>query len=202
MFSVTKKLCDDTDYCDPGQNLNSQPQPTDIKHEMNKISTPNYLLAAALILACLPALAATPGLWDGAAALPPDSLHVPTEEMAPESFEYVPLSPIHFDSGKATITHQGQRSLDAAVDYLRRHANIKRILVEGHTDEVGGKTYNDGLSDRRARIVRNYLTVKGIDPELINLIGKGEYHPVDQNWTRDGRRRNRHVSIYAVHWQR
>jgi len=170
---------------------------------MKKKSTTPFFLAAALTLGCQAVSAATPGLWDGKAAPPPDSLRVP--EMANVEhgpFEYVPLGPVYFDSGKATITREGQQSLDAAVDYLLNHHDIKRILVEGHTDDVGSKTYNDTLSDRRADIVRNYLTVKGVDPNLINLIGKGEHAPVDQNWTRDGRRRNRHVTIYVVHWQR
>lgn len=169
---------------------------------MQKKITTTYFLAAALTLIGMPAIAATPDLWDGAAAPPPDSLRVPDREMVQESFKYVPLSPIYFDNGKATITHEGQRSLDAAVAYLLQHDDIKRILVEGHTDEVGSEAYNYGLSERRAQIVRNYLTVKGVDPKLINPIGKGEHHPVDQNWTRDGRRRNQQVSIYAIHWER
>lgn len=167
----------------------------------NKTATP-FFLAAVLALTGQAALAATPGLWDDAAGAPPQSLLVPDKEMEPASFEYVPLSPVYFDSGKATITHEGQRSLDAAAAYLLQHDDIKRILVEGHTNEIGGKSYNDKLSDRRAQIVRNYLIVKGVHPKLINPIGKGEHHPVDQNWTRDGRRRNQRVSIYAIHWAR
>lgn len=163
-----------------------------------------YLTACFLALSLLaqPAGAATPGLWDGSAAMPPSSLQVPETDLIPGTFEYVPLHPVYFDSGQATITHDGQRALDAAVEYLRRHDNLQRILVEGHTDEVGSRNYNEGLSDRRAQIVRNYLTIKGVDPTLIELVGKGEAHPVDQNWTRQGRQRNRHVSIYAIHWAR
>lgn len=169
---------------------------------MTKRDVKTVLLAAAMAICSHQALAATPGLWDGAAAKPPETLHVPENELTQGSFEYVSLSPVHFGSDKATLTYEGQQTLDAAVEYLLKHDNIKRILVEGNTDEKGGKAYNDNLSDRRSMIVRNYLTVKGIDPNLINIIGKGEYHPVDQNWTREGRQRNRHVSIYALHWKR
>lgn len=169
---------------------------------MTKRYLTTICLAIVIAVCSQQATAATPGLWDGAAAMPPQTLFVPEKDLDPGSFKYVPLSPIYFDSDKATLTYEGQQSLDAAVDYLLKHDNIQRILVEAHTDEKGARTYNDGLSDRRANIVRNYLTVKGVDPNLINVIGKGEYHPVDENWTREGRQRNRHVSIYAVLWDR
>lgn len=169
---------------------------------MSKRRITSYLLTAAMALGGYQTHAASPGLWDGVAEMPAESLRVPEKDVNAGTFEYVPLSPVYFESDRAIISHEGQRSLDAAVDYLLKHANIKRILVEGHTDEIGSIGYNDKLSDRRANIVRNYLTINGIDPELINMMGKGEYHPVDQNWTREGRRRNRHVSIYAVHWSK
>ena len=153
-----------------------------------------------MALSSLCAIAATPGLWDGPAATPQETLRVPSNDLQDGSFEYVSLSPVYFDSDKATLTRDGQKALDAASEYLLKHDNIKRILVDGHTDEKGSISYNDKLSDRRANIVRNYLTIKGIDPNLINLAGMGEHKPVDQNWTRDGRQRNRHVSIYALHW--
>ena len=169
---------------------------------MSKRKIISYLLAAALAPSAYQTYAASPGLWDGVAEMPAESLRVPENDVNAGTFEYVPLSPIYFESDRAIISHEGQRSLDAAANYLLKHTNIRRILVEGHTDEIGNIDYNDKLSDRRANIVRNYLTIKGVDPELINMMGKGEYHPVDQNWTREGRKRNRHVSIYAVHWNK
>ncbi len=167
---------------------------------MRKQNLITFMLAAAMALGGYQANAAFPGLWDGVAEMPAESLRVPENDANMGTFEYVPLSPVYFESNRDIISHEGQRSLDAAVDYLLKHTNIKRILVEGHTDEKGSLGYNDRLSDRRANIVRNYLTIRGVDPEIINMMGKGEYHPVDQNWTRAGRLRNRHVSIYAVHW--
>ena len=167
---------------------------------MNNKIIKQIIFSAAVAITSQSAIAETPGLWDGSAASPQQSLHVPNSQLQDGSFEYVSLSPIYFDFNKATLTRAGQQSLDAASEYLHKHANIRRILVDGHTDEKGSISYNDNLSDRRAKIVRNYLIVKGINPNLVNLAGMGEHKPVDQNWTRDGRQRNRHVSIYAVHW--
>ena len=167
---------------------------------MTKKIIKQFVFSAAMALSSHCAIAATPGLWDGPATTPQETLRVPGSDLQDGSFEYVSLSPVYFDSDKATLTRDGQKALDAASEYLLKHDNIKRILVDGHTDEKGSISYNDKLSDRRANIVRNYLTIKGIDPNLINLAGMGEHKPVDQNWTRDGRQRNRHVSIYALHW--
>lgn len=170
--------------------------------QMNKIK--HYLLLLAGLLVINHAHAdKMPNMW-GPKAVSPLSLYVPEEHtsVVEASFKYVPLHPVLFNSGKATISSEGQKALDAAADYLLKHGNIKRILVEGNTDYIGSNDYNDRLSDRRTEMVRNYLTLKGVDPNLIVMSGKGETTPVDQNWTRDGRQRNRHVAIYAVHWQR
>jgi len=169
---------------------------------MDKQIIKQFIFSTAMVITWQNAIATTPGLWDGPSSSPQQSLHVPHNELQEGSFEYVSLSPVFFDSNKATLTREGQQALDAASEYLHKHVNIRRILVDGHTDSKGSISFNDNLSDRRAKIVRNYLTVKGIDPSLINLAGMGEHKPVDQNWTRDGRQRNRHVSIYAVHWNR
>ena len=144
-----------------------------------------------------------PQMW-GPKVVSPASLHVqkqPTGVME-ESFEYISLHPILFNPGKATIGVEGQKALDAAASYLTKHSDIQRILIEGNTDQIGGAGYNDRLSDRRSEMVRNYLALKGVNSTLMQLSGRGETTPVDQNWTRDGRQRNRHVAIYALRWQR
>ncbi len=146
--------------------------------------------------------ASTVGLWGGAADFPPDTLKVPTQQLNDGSFRYMPMHPVHFNSDKATLTHQGQLALDAAVEYIDQHQDIKRIVIEGHTDWVGSAEYNDNLSDRRSEIVRNYLTIKGVNPLIIATSSKGEHAPVDINWSREGRQRNRQVSLYAIHWDR
>jgi len=163
----------------------------------------SYLISACLFVSVGAAQASsTAGLWSGAAELAPESVKVQTNEMNEGSFRYVPMHPVYFNHNKATLTHEGQQALDAAVEYLEQQGNIKRILIEGHTDWVGSQGYNYDLADRRTEIVRNYLTIKGIDPQIMAITSQGETSPVDINWSREGRRRNRHVSIYAVQWER
>lgn len=118
---------------------------------------------------------------------------------APTQFKYVSLSPVYFHHDKDTLTEQGQLSLEAAVAYIHKHDTISRIIIEGNTDYVGPQNYNYKLSDRRIRSVRAYLTAMGVDSTLITVQGRGETQPVDENWTRAGRERNRQVAIFAIH---
>lgn len=168
---------------------------------MDKINRRTQRIALLILGLLAGSTHAAPNLW-GPKAVSPESFHIQEDAITQQSFRYVSLHPVLFHSGKATISPEGQKALDAAASYLLKHDDIKRILIEGNTDYVGAQGYNDNLSERRSAMVRNYLTLKGVSPDLMVLSGKGEIDPVDQNWTRDGRRRNRHVAIHALHWER
>jgi OOP family OmpA-OmpF porin len=85
--------------------------------------------------------------------------------------------------------------LDQAVDVLKRYADIK-VEVGGHTDSTGPDGYNQTLSERRARVVYDYLTSNGIDASrLIGPSGYGEGQPIDTNDTKEGRQRNRRTEL-------
>ena len=85
--------------------------------------------------------------------------------------------------------------LDQAVDTLQRYPTVK-VMVAGYTDSVGTDTYNQGLSERRAKIVFEYLTAHGIDASrLEGPIGHGEADPIDSNDTKEGRARNRRTEL-------
>jgi OOP family OmpA-OmpF porin len=81
------------------------------------------------------------------------------------------------------------------VDVLTRYPNIK-VEVAGHTDSTGPDAYNQGLSERRAKVVYDYLISKGIDASrLVGPNGYGETRPIDTNDTREGRQRNRRTEL-------
>jgi OOP family OmpA-OmpF porin len=85
--------------------------------------------------------------------------------------------------------------LDQAVDTLNRYPQVK-IEIDGYTDSVGTDQYNQGLSERRANIVNQYLTSHGIDSSRITSVkGFGETNPIDTNETAAGRQRNRRVEF-------
>ncbi|WP_267220434.1 OmpA family protein [Dyella silvae] len=85
--------------------------------------------------------------------------------------------------------------LDQAVDTLQRYPQVK-VTVAGYTDSVGKDAYNQDLSERRAKIVYDYLTAHGITADrLVGPIGHGKNDPIDSNDTESGRARNRRTEL-------
>lgn len=115
-------------------------------------------------------------------------------------FRFVTLPDVKFASNAAELSDAAKRDLDVAVHYLREDASLRRVLIRGHTDEKGSAGNNEALAARRAAAVRNYLVSRGVPAELLWLRTMGETEPEDQNWTPDGRARNRRVELQAIHW--
>jgi len=101
---------------------------------------------------------------------------------------------LEFETGKAVIRTSSFASLNELAGLLSRKAAYK-LNIDGHTDNVGGKAYNQKLSENRAKAVKKYLTDKGIDPVRITAKGYGLTRPVASNKTPEGRQRNRRVEF-------
>ena len=104
-----------------------------------------------------------------------------------------------FDSGSAEIKEESKPILDKVAMILTRYGD-HTIEIEGHTDNVPIHTakFNDNneLSSFRALSVFNYLLeVSELDPATLKHSGRGEYVPVADNSTPEGRMRNRRVEI-------
>ena len=69
------------------------------------------------------------------------------------------------------------------------------VKIEGHTDNVGSKEYNQKLSERRAKSVANYLIDKGVEKERVTTEGFGFSKPIASNKTAEGRAKNRRTEI-------
>ena len=72
------------------------------------------------------------------------------------------------------------------------------VEVAGHTDSTGSDAYNQGLSERRAASVANYLRAQGILGDRLITVGMGESRPIADNSTASGRQANRRVEITMV----
>lgn len=96
----------------------------------------------------------------------------------------IDLKGVNFDFDKATLRPDAVAILSEATEILRRYPEL-RVEVAGHTDLCGADAYNQGLSERRATAVYDYLTSNGVDASrLIGPIGYGESRPLeptDQN---------------------
>lgn len=100
-----------------------------------------------------------------------------------------------FVTGKADLLPTARDRLDDVAAALKSAGDDQRFVVEGHTDSVGSDADNMRLSKDRAEAVRAYLVSRGVEPERITAIGKGEGTPVAGNETPEGRANNRRVEI-------
>jgi chemotaxis protein MotB len=111
---------------------------------------------------------------------------------------------ILFDSGKADVKQDGLAILQKMVDTLKG-VKDKAIRIEGHTDNVtisGTLTRlfptNWELSAARAINVARYLQQQGLNPAVLSAAAFGEYKPVADNATKEGRAKNRRIEITLV----
>jgi len=109
-----------------------------------------------------------------------------------------------FDSGKAEVKKEGLAVLQKVVDVLK-DARDKVIRVEGHTDNVPitgalARVYptNWELSAARAITVTRFLQARGIDAARLSTAAYGEFQPVADNETKEGRAKNRRIEIVLV----
>lgn len=82
-----------------------------------------------------------------------------------------------FDFDKATLRPEGKAKFDKLVEDIKG-INLEVIIAAGHADRIGSDQYNQGLSERRAAAVKDYLVGKGIDANRVYAEGKGEKQPV------------------------
>jgi OmpA-OmpF porin, OOP family len=93
----------------------------------------------------------------------------------------IDLKGVNFDFDRSTLRPDAVAILNEAVEILKRYPDL-RVEVAGHTDECGTDEYNQGLSDRRARAVYDYLTSNGVDAgRLTGPTGYGESRPLENN---------------------
>ena len=101
---------------------------------------------------------------------------------------------IHFGFDSSTIATEELAKLDQLVQKIEKTGLIQ-LRIEGHTDSSGGAGYNEKLSLKRAKSVRDYLLERGIEKPKISLQGFGESQPLEPNDTEAHRAKNRRVTL-------
>ena len=105
---------------------------------------------------------------------------------------------VKFATGSATILAASDPILTQVAKILGDHAEIKKLAVEGYTDNVGSAKMNKDLSARRAASVVAWLTKHGIDKARLTSAGYGMERPIDTNDTPEGRQNNRRVEMHIL----
>lgn len=103
-------------------------------------------------------------------------------------------SGVTFGFDSSNLTPAANSALSDVANVLVQYSDT-RVNIAGHTDSTGDAGYNQGLSERRARSVGNYLMQSGVSGNRLNMVGYGENQPVASNDTENGRAQNRRVEI-------
>lgn len=114
--------------------------------------------------------------------------------------EKIVLNPIYFDFDKSNITAQAAFELDKLVQIMNKYPDLV-INATSHTDSRGPDSYNQGLSQRRAKSTQQYVISKGINESRITAEGKGESDlkvKCGGNCTEDEHQENRRSEFLIV----
>ncbi|MCC5938545.1 MAG: OmpA family protein [Lunatimonas sp.] len=115
-------------------------------------------------------------------------------ERVEEGIKIVFESGILFGFDSYALTPDSQKSVMELAEILNKYPDTN-VIIEGHTDNRGSASYNQGLSERRAGSVANYLKMKGVSGDRLTILGHGLDRPVASNDTDEGRAKNRRVEI-------
>ena len=106
---------------------------------------------------------------------------------------------VKFGVNKHQLSAPARAALDEFANQLKEQNKPVYIEIQGHTDNVGGKDYNEKLGEERAEAVREYLNKEHHFPlHRINVISYGETEPVASNKTKTGRAQNRRVALVVL----
>lgn len=100
-----------------------------------------------------------------------------------------------FETDGARILGESFELLDQVAKVMNDNPRIKKVEVQGHTDDTGSESYNETLSNRRAKAVRDYLIKAGVAPERLVSEGYGETQPIAEGDSDAARAQNRRVEF-------
>jgi outer membrane protein OmpA-like peptidoglycan-associated protein len=109
----------------------------------------------------------------------------------------ITLRNILFETGKANLKPESDETLEQVLEMLRTNQEV-RIMIIGHTDNVGKANSNKVLSTRRVQAVMEHLIKRGINRNRLEALGKGSSEPIGDNATEEGRQLNRRVELKVL----
>lgn len=118
----------------------------------------------------------------------------PVDPPEPEAEPPLATYTVLFDFDSARLRPEADAVLAPLLAMLQADPDL-RIEIEGHTCSIGTDAYNQGLSQRRAQAVVEWLVARGISRDRIRAAGRGESEPAVSNDTEPGRRQNRRVEV-------
>ena len=108
------------------------------------------------------------------------------------------VKPVFFATNKDIILQESYPVLQSVADVIKASPEIKKVSIEGHTDNRGSPEMNRDLSERRARSVKRWLIEHGVEETRLQSLGFGPWRPIATNDTPQGRERNRRVEFVII----
>lgn len=112
-----------------------------------------------------------------------------------EDGEFKILDAVQFEHGSSKLNEDSHSLLDQVALMIKAHPQVKRVRIEGHTDDTGPEDVNQRLSQQRANSVRRYLINKGVSPQRLSAKGYGESKPLVDGTSDSARQKNRRVQF-------
>jgi peptidoglycan-associated lipoprotein len=133
---------------------------------------------------------ATPGGASQSAVTPVETAPRPSDTMGPASVGRM----VYFDYDSYVIKPEFQSLIESHARFLKSNGS-RRVVVEGHTDERGGREYNLALGQRRAEAVRRALGLLGINDNQVEAVSFGKEKPAVQGSDEAAWSQNRRAEI-------
>lgn len=115
-------------------------------------------------------------------------------QKTPDGIKLIMSSDVTFATNSSDINSGFYPALNSVAKVLKEY-NKTNVVVSGFTDNTGGDSYNQSLSERRASSVSNYLAAQGVSGNRLFSQGFGMRNPIASNATVEGRSANRRVEI-------
>lgn len=106
---------------------------------------------------------------------------------------------VQFGFDKAGLSDGAKAELDEFMKFVKAIEGHAYVEIQGHTDNIGSESYNLKLGYKRAEAAMRYLNMEqGLPLFRMNVISYGEYKPVADNSTKEGRAQNRRVTLIVM----
>ncbi|SDS04828.1 OmpA family protein [Halopseudomonas litoralis] len=115
--------------------------------------------------------------------------------LLPKNIDQISRSAIGFPTGGSVLDAEARQMLDVVLAYIEADPDIRKVQLDGHSDNVGDRLSNRELSRQRVLAIQAYLTERGVDETLIMTRFHGERYPVASNESAAGRAQNRRVTL-------
>lgn len=121
--------------------------------------------------------------------------YISNQDSTPLKNEVIIFNDILFETNSFFISESDRINIMNKLSNINKE-NVKSIIVEGHTDNIGNEDENLKLSQKRADAFTEILLVLDFKPDIISSYGYGEAKPKFDNSTEEGRKGNRRIELY------